>query len=122
MADPGFVVCELVLVELYMQLRNPTVMRRPLTSARAADFCLTLKSHPTWQHVDYSSEVSGNLWDWARRTTSGFRHVIDARLALTLLFHGVTEFATANVKDFRKFGFRKVWNPAVPDGRELADS
>jgi hypothetical protein len=28
-----------------------------------------------------------------------------------LLHHGVTEFATANVKDFAKVGFKRVWNP-----------
>ena len=27
------------------------------------------------------------------------------------LNHGVTEFATANVKDFQGFGFTRVWNP-----------
>jgi len=26
---------------------------------------------------------------------------------------GVTAFATANVKDYQDFGFRKVWNPLV---------
>ena len=39
--------------------------------------------------------------------------MIDARLALTLRHHGVTEFATANLKDFEGFGFAKVWNPLL---------
>ncbi|MFM8358316.1 MAG: hypothetical protein ACKOET_07130 [Verrucomicrobiota bacterium] len=26
---------------------------------------------------------------------------------------GVTEFATANVKDFEGFGFERVWNPLL---------
>lgn len=112
-SDPEFVVCELVLVELYMQLRNSAVMRQPLTGSKAASFCLTLRAHPTWQHVDYISLVSAQLWDWACRTKSGFRHIIDARLALTLLHSGVTDFATANVKDFQSFGFRRVWNPTT---------
>jgi hypothetical protein len=30
---------------------------------------------------------------------------------LTLRRQGVTDFATANVKDFKGFGFRRVWNP-----------
>ena len=29
----------------------------------------------------------------------------------TLLAHGVTDFATANVEDFEGLGFRRVWNP-----------
>ena len=55
--NPEFVVCELVLVELYIQLRNPAVMPRPLGAESAARVCQTLKQHPTWQHIDYNSEV-----------------------------------------------------------------
>jgi len=38
----------------------------------------------------------------------------DTRSALTLLAHGVREFATANVKDFGGLGFKRVWNPLLP--------
>lgn len=31
--------------------------------------------------------------------------------ALTVRHHGVTEFATTNVKDFKGFRFVRVWNP-----------
>ncbi len=112
-ADADFVVCELVLLEVYMQLRNPAVMPKPLSGRDAAGMCQALKNHPTWQHVDYCSEVSDSLWQWATSTTAGFRRLIDARLALTLLHHGVSEFATANTKDFEAFGFTRVWNPLV---------
>jgi uncharacterized protein len=110
-SDCESVVCELVLIELYMQLRNPAVMPKPLNSALAAAFCETFKSHPHWQRVDYCPEVSESLWQWAKTSSSGFRRIIDARLGLTLIYHGVTEFATANVKDFTSLGFKKVWNP-----------
>lgn len=109
--NPDFVVCELVLVEIYMQLRNPSVMRKPLDAQAAAKFCGTLKTHPVWQQVDYVGDISNDLWKWATTNTRGFRHIIDARLALTLVHHGVTDFATANVKDFQSFSFRKVWFP-----------
>jgi toxin-antitoxin system PIN domain toxin len=109
--EANFDVCELVLVEVYMQLRNPHVMRKPLTSHEAAKFCLALKAHPVWQHIDYSREVSEAVWAWAAKTDSGFRQMIDARLAFTLLHHGVVDFATANTKDFGDFAFRKLWNP-----------
>lgn len=39
------------------------------------------------------------------------RRLYDARTALTLTAQGVTEFATANPKDFVGLGFRRVWNP-----------
>jgi hypothetical protein len=64
-----------------------------------------------WEYADYEPDVAKPLWEWAARTSSGFRHIIDARLAITLEHHGVTHFATANVKHFGGFGFEKVWNP-----------
>ena len=111
--DPEFVVCDLVMVELYMQLRNPAVLRKPLNAKEAAHFCQSFKIHPTWQQVDYTREVAPTLWKWAGSENRAFRHIIDARLAFTLLHHGVTDFATANGKDFRSFPFRKVWNPTA---------
>ena len=113
--DAEFVVCELVLVELYMQLRNRAVLKNPLDAAAAAAFCARLRANPGWQHVDYDPGVSRALWRWAERTNTGFRRIIDARLALTLLHHGVERFATANAKDFREFGFERVWNPLERD-------
>lgn len=110
-SDPNFVICELVMVELYMQLRNPAVLRKPLGAREAAHFCGAIKSHPTWQQIDYTRDVAAELWKWAGGEVPAFRHIIDARLALTLLHHGVTDFATANIKDFRSFPFRKIWNP-----------
>ncbi len=38
-----FIVCELVLVELYMLLRNPAVLAKPLNSKRATEFCARLR-------------------------------------------------------------------------------
>ena len=58
-----------------------------------------------------------HVWKLASEKDFGFRRIIDARLALTLLHHGVAEFATSNVKDFEGFGFQKVWNPLADGGR-----
>jgi len=110
-SDEEFVLCELVLVELYMQLRNPAVFRKPYSAKEAASYCGALKENPLWRCVDYDPSVAGKLWQWAVTTTAGFRQIIDARIALTLRHHGVTRFATANVKHFNSFGFAKVWNP-----------
>jgi len=33
------VLCELVLVELYVLLRNPSVLKTPLSSAQAVEIC-----------------------------------------------------------------------------------
>ena len=45
--------------------------------------------------------------------------VCDVRAALAMIAQGVTEFATANVKDYEGFGFRKVWNPIASQAYEL---
>ena len=111
--DHEFVLCELVLVELYMLLRNAAVFAKPYSARESADHCLALKQNPAWRCVDYDSAIAPALWQWARSSKAGMRRVIDARLALTLKHHGVTHFATTNTKDFQEFGFEKVWNPLL---------
>jgi toxin-antitoxin system PIN domain toxin len=106
-----FLLCGLVLVEIYMQLRNPALFPRPKSAAEAAGFCETLRRNPHWEFGDYEPAVAAPLWQWAATTSFGFRQIIDARLALTLRYHGVTHFATANVRHFSEFGFQTVWNP-----------
>lgn len=106
-----FLLCGLVLIELYMQLRNPAVFKKPKSGREAAAFCDALRSNPAWEFGDYEPEVMKPLWNWASKSTSGFRHIIDARLAFTLQHHGVTHFATANVAHFKNLGFEKVWSP-----------
>jgi toxin-antitoxin system PIN domain toxin len=106
-----FLLCGLVLVEIYMQLRNPAVFAKPCSAAAASAFCESLRQNPTWEFGDYEPAVAEPLWKWARSTSSGFRQIIDARLAFTLRHHGVTHFATANKRHFSEFGFETVWNP-----------
>jgi len=108
-----FVVCELVLVELYMQLRNGAIFVKPYSTREAADYCQAMKANPLWRCVDYDPKVSSQLWKWGAETKAGFRQIIDARLAFTLRHHESTKFATANVKDFKSFNFEKVWNPLI---------
>ena len=57
------------------------------------------------------------VWGHASEESFARRRIIDARLALTLRHHGVTELATANVKDFNGFGFERVWNPLQDRGQ-----
>ena len=115
--DKELVLCELVLVELYMALRNPAVFPSPYSSSQAVDYCRKLKTHPNWRYVDYEPAVASKLWDWAQTTRHGFRQIIDARIALTLIHHDVDTLATANTRDFSDFGFSKVWDPYSPDSK-----
>ncbi len=74
-------LCELVLVEIYMQPRNPAVLREPLTAAAAADFCDALKVNPAWQWVNYEPRVATKLWRWARTTTNSSPCSLNMRAA-----------------------------------------
>jgi toxin-antitoxin system PIN domain toxin len=104
------VVAELVLVELYVLLRNAAVLAKPLSAPAAAKLCQTFRRHPRWGVVE-SAPVMGDVWKRAAEPGVARRRVFDARLALTLIHHGVGEFATDNVRDFSGYGFDRVWSP-----------
>lgn len=78
-----FVVCELVLVELYMQMRNGAIFVKPYSAREAAEYCQAMKTNPLWRGIDYDPKVAPNLWKWATGTKAGFRQIMDARLAFT---------------------------------------
>lgn len=103
-------IAELVLVEFYMALRNPLIVDPPVGPAEAVAECHLLRAHPKWALVE-NAEVMTGVWEHAQVPGFARRRIIDVRLARTLLAHGVTEFATANVKDFVGLGFSRVWNP-----------
>ena len=114
-AEPGAVaICELVLIELYVLLRNPAVLKNPLGPADAAALVQTFRGNPAWKLIDYPGAGTGvmdELWRLAAQPNVGRRVVFDVRLALTLRHHGVTEFATRNESHFASFGFSRIWNP-----------
>lgn len=107
-------ISELVLLELYNLLRNPTVMTRPLSASAAVDVCEAFRQHPFWQTLGFPPEsrpFHDAFWPRLRQADFARRRSFDWRLALSLLHQGVTEFATVNLKDFEDFGFGRVWNP-----------
>ncbi len=105
-------VCELVLVELYLKLRNEKIFPHPLSAAQAATVCQTYRQNRGWSLIE-CAPVMDEVWTQAKQREFAFRRIIDARLGLTLLHHGVTEFATTNAKDFTGLNFERVWNPLV---------
>jgi len=109
--NADLVLCELTLVELYGLLRNDVLLARPLSAADAVDTVQRLRHHPFWELIDYPGGLMEPVWAAAAAPRFARRRIYDARLALALRHHGVTEFATANVKDFAGFGFTRVWNP-----------
>ena len=115
--DPDVVLSELVLVELYVLLRNRAVIARPLGAGQAATLVQGFRRHPSWQLVDHEPSVMGDVWRLA--ATDGFARtrIFDVRLAFGLLHRGVRRFATRNVRDFEELGFDEVFDPlAAPAG------
>ena len=110
--DRDIVICELVLVELYLVLRSPAIVSRPLSAKGATAVCMRYRSNPNWRLVE-CAPVMASVWRQAGEAAFARRKIIDARLALTLLHHGVREFATANIRDFNAFGFDRVRNPVA---------
>lgn len=107
-------ISEFILCELYVLLRNPSVVASPLTAAEAARVIGHYRRHPCWKLVGYppnSQRLHDQLWEMTAGRAFPRRRIFDARTALALRAFGVTDFATANVKDFQGLGFRKVWNP-----------
>lgn len=86
-------VCELVLMELYQLLRNPTVVTRPLEGPEAAEVCQTFRRNRRWALLE-NAPVMNEVWVLAATPRIARRRLFDARLALTLRHHGVDEFAT----------------------------
>ena len=108
------VLCELVLVELYVLLRNPSVVERPLSSAEAVQVCQTYRQNPKWRLVE-NAPVMESVWKQATEQNFPRRRIFDIRLALTLRFHGTTDLATANTSDFQDLGLNRVWNPLLTE-------
>lgn len=110
LARDDIAICELVLVEFYQLLRNPAVLPRPLRAADAAAICMAWRNNPRWALIE-NAPVMDKVWRIAQRPGISRRSVFDARIALTLRHHGVTDFATRNTADFEGFGFTSLINP-----------
>lgn len=111
-------VAEFVLAEFYTLLRNPAVLTAPLAPSEAVAVIQTYRRHPRWAILGFPAEsvaLHDELWRLAAQGNFARRRIYDARLALMLRQQGITEFATANTKDFQGFGFKRVWNPLEGD-------
>ncbi len=109
-------ISEFVLVELYGLLRNPSVVKpKPLRPDEAVRVINIWRQHPKWRTIGFptnnSRELHDELWQKVSEKSFAFRRIYDVRTALSMVDQGVTEFATANTKDFQGVGFSKVWNP-----------
>jgi hypothetical protein len=87
---------------------------KPLSPSSATDVCEAFRQHPRWQVIGFPAEsrtFHDTFWPKLREADFARRRAYDWRAVLILIQQGVTEFATVNDKDFRDFGFQRVWNP-----------
>ena len=110
-APADWVVADQVYFELYVALRNPKVMERPMSAAQASNNVSTLRNELGIMHCGYRTECWEQAIHSLRADDFPFRRTHDAVLAATLLAHGVKTFYTRNTKDFLAVGFDKVVNP-----------
>ncbi len=113
-AEDAVAVSEFTLAELYLLLRNPAVLEKPLSAKAATEVIQAYRNHPRWRIPGFppsSRSVHDQLWSFAQTSQFPRKRLFDVRTALALLACGVDAFATANLKDFQGLGFKKVWNP-----------
>jgi uncharacterized protein len=112
--DTDTVLSELVLVELYVLLRNGAVLRHPLDPGDAVSVIGQLRNHPAWRLIDHDPAIMDGVWSLAGRPGFARARVFDVRLALGLVRQGVTHLATRNVSHFEGLGFQEVFDPIGP--------
>lgn len=108
---------EFILSEVYLHLRNPSVLDDPLAPSEAVAVIQSYRQHPRWRVLGFpprSRDLHASLWKAAAAPGFARRRIYDMRTALCLQAFGVTDFATSNVKDFEDTGFARVWNPITP--------
>ena len=109
--DSEVAISELVLMELYVLVRNPAIAARPLGAAQAVALIETLRTNPGWRLLDAPDGIMAMIWKKAAEPGFGRRRIFDARIGVSLVRQGVTEFATRNVSDFQGLGFARVFDP-----------
>ena len=105
--DTGIAVSEFVRTEFYRLLRNPVLLKHPLSGAKAVDVIQSYREHPRWRLIGFPNggrTFHEQIWEKARERGFAFRRIYDVRFGFTLIAQGVTELATVNVKDFQTLG------------------
>jgi len=53
-------ICELMLVELYLKLRNEKIFSQPLSAKKAADICQAYRKNRSWMLVESAPVDAGS--------------------------------------------------------------
>lgn len=94
----------------FILLRNPKIMKKPLSSEESVNIIDTYRKNPFWKLIEYAPIMS-ELWKQIAKGQFNRTKIFDLRLGLTLKHHNVKEFITYNTKDFKDIGFERVVSP-----------
>ncbi len=106
-----WIVADQVWFELYRHLRNPSVLRKPLSAERAAGTIEWYRQRSGWLSCAWEPDMMQKLLSFWKEETIPSRSSFDLILAITLASHGVDTFYTRNTKDFEAFGLFSLKNP-----------
>jgi toxin-antitoxin system PIN domain toxin len=110
-APDQWVVADQVYLELYRALRNPRVLKRPLSATQAAAHIELLREGLGFLRCGYAVECWDAVIKQLRQGDFPYQRTHDAVLAATLLKQGVKTFYTRNTKDFLNAGFQRLIDP-----------
>ena len=110
-APDDWVLADQVLFELYKALRNPKILRHPLTAPAAFAHVEKLRDSFGFIRCWYEGACWAPVAAKLRQSAFPYQRTHDAVLAATLRHHGVRVFYTRNIKDFQDAGFEKVIDP-----------
>lgn len=110
----SWLIADQTLFELFRALRNPSVFRRPLSTAQATRLIEQIRNQGAAAHCAYDARLWPCVMDLLRRfpDRKGIL-VFDATIAVTLHARGVKTFYTRNLQDFREFGLFEVIDPTA---------
>jgi hypothetical protein len=86
-------ICELVLVELYLKLRNEKISSKPLTAASAAKVCQSYRNNRSWRLIE-SAPIMSTVWEQAAQNQFVFRRIIMSGLPSRSVHTGLTSLQT----------------------------
>jgi predicted nucleic acid-binding protein len=113
-AEPeDWILADQVLFEYYRLVRNPAVLAKPLSAAEASRRLHFFRVELGCLHCAYEPRLFDELAALLRGPSFPAASTFDAVLAVTLHGNGVDTFFTRNVKDFERFGWFDVVDPAA---------
>jgi predicted nucleic acid-binding protein len=104
-----WIIADQVMFELLRALSNPHIYSNPISISASVKVVTDFRKDCGAQFCAYDQSLFSKIT--AKYSKGHKNRLYDVLLAETLLYAGVTEFYTNNLKDFKNLGFNKLLNP-----------